>query len=353
MLNRFYFRCLSTAAKSAEEKATKVSLIKRLNYENKALYGAVIRTRKKKVVAAPQTSRNETEFSSEIYWQSRNVSRIIETQLPPATTTPVIAQTEPQQAGLPTPFTRLELNSMNRFPLVPSSSGILEARWPLHEQHESVEYKAPSVNRVLTATMPEASRQALLRWKASKIAELGEEGFQQMQKEIFERGSNLHSVLELWLAGEDPPAAMIERSSSLWKSVESALANVERPAQIIEKRLYHPYLHYSGVVDCMTSIEGKYHVIEWKTSDNPKKTVAATYDAPIQLCAYLGALQASNELRETKVENGAIFVAYTSGKPANVHLLNSTNMRRYWNLWLLRLQEYWIRYRDGTLPEPI
>uniref|UniRef100_A0A182S511 Mitochondrial genome maintenance exonuclease 1 n=1 Tax=Anopheles funestus TaxID=62324 RepID=A0A182S511_ANOFN len=201
--------------------------------------------------------------------------------------------------------------------------------------------------------MPEASRQALLRWKAAKIAELGEAGFQQLQTEIFARGSTLHATLETWLTGCDPSEQMIEKTGVLWKSIRGALEEVERPAKMIEQKLYHPYLHYNGIVDCITSIKGQYHVIEWKTSDNPKTSVAATYDAPIQLCAYMGALQANKNLCDSEIKRGAIFVAYTSGKPANVHLLDGDEMRRYWQLWLHRLQEYWTRYRDGTLPEPI
>lgn len=40
----------------------------------------------------------------------------------------------------------------------------------------------PSVGKVLQATMPEASRRALMQWKLLKIAELGEEGFNELQQ---------------------------------------------------------------------------------------------------------------------------------------------------------------------------
>ncbi|XP_058067107.1 mitochondrial genome maintenance exonuclease 1-like [Anopheles bellator] len=360
MIQFLLLRTLSTAAKGAEPGVSKAKLIKRLNYENKALFGAVKKATRKQPAEPHEDSRkpskNETVFSSEIYWQTRSVGRIgEEKKAVPATPVPPLVQNpEPElNSGQLTPFTQQELSWITKFPLLPSPAGILEQKWLLHQQYENQGYKTPSVSRVLAATMSEASRQALLRWKASKIAELGEEGFQQLQKETFERGSNLHTALELWLAGNDPPEAVTEKTSLLWQSVEKALNVVERPAKIIEKKLYHPYLHYNGVVDCITSIKGQCHVIEWKTSDKPKATVAATYDAPIQLCAYLGALQASGELRDTEVQNGAIFVAYTGGIPADVHLLDASKMRRYWNMWLHRLQDYWVRYRDGTLPDPI
>lgn len=97
----------------------------------------------------------------------------------------------------------------------------------------------------------------------------------------------------------------------------------------------------------------KLHIIEWKTSENQKPSLSATYDAPVQLCAYLGALRADPELTGLDIASGAVFVAYTGGDPAHVHLINQTKLKKYWSVWLQRLQEYWIRYRDGTLPEPI
>uniref|UniRef100_A0A182QUU8 Mitochondrial genome maintenance exonuclease 1 n=1 Tax=Anopheles farauti TaxID=69004 RepID=A0A182QUU8_9DIPT len=348
MFNFLSVRVFSTAAKGVKIKLSKADVVKRLNYENKALFGAVVKPAKKKrkVAADKEAKANtpavETEYSSEMYWQGRNVSRKIDNK-------PVAP--EPGPTGLRTPFSEQELHSITKFPLLPSGDGIFEQNWMRHEQNECDEYKSPSVNRVLAATMPDASRQALLRWKTSKIAELGEEGFKQLQKEIFARGSTLHTTLETWLSGNDPAANVIEKTGVLWKSIHDALEHVERPAKFIEQKLYHPYLHYNGVVDCITSIRGEYHVIEWKTSDNAKATVAATYDAPIQLCAYLGALQANETLRDSRIQSGAIFVAYTNGKPADVHMLNGVEMRRYWRLWLNRLQEYWTRYRDAPTKE--
>lgn len=40
----------------------------------------------------------------------------------------------------------------------------------------------PSVGKVLQATMPDGARRALMQWKLQKIAELGDEGFNELQK---------------------------------------------------------------------------------------------------------------------------------------------------------------------------
>lgn len=92
------------------------------------------------------------------------------------------------------------------------------------------------------------------------------------------------------------------------------------------------------------------YAIEWKNSEKTKPTLAATFDAPLQLCAYLGALNASGE---QKISSGMVVVAYETGRPADFYKLDVGQLNKYWYAWLLRVQEYWIRHRDGTLPEPI
>lgn len=91
---------------------------------------------------------------------------------------------------------------------------------------------------------------------------------------------------------------------------------------------------------------------EWKTSEKAKPRLTSTYDAPVQLCAYLGALNADPRY-DLVVKNGRVVVAYKNGDLANVFDLTETDLRKYWLMWLQRLQEYWIRVKDGTLPDPI
>lgn len=97
---------------------------------------------------------------------------------------------------------------------------------------------------------------------------------------------------------------------------------------------------------------GKVSVIEWKTSDKEKKTLSKNYDAPVQLCAYLGALNADQRF-DLSSRNGFLVVAYKDGKQANSFFMSDADVRKYWRVWLHRLQEYWIRARDGTLAERI
>lgn len=346
MFRTFKIRHFATAIKKTEPKQKLVSVkgraIKNLNFENKALFGAVIKDDTK-------PSIDQSESSSEMFWmlQTNTAPHIRPSSSSNKTNQPKITH------GSPIPFEKVELRSMLTFPLAPSNSGKFERTWKRHEQYESDQYRCPSVGKILSATMSEGARQALLNWKASKIAQLGEDGFAELQKTTLERGSNFHSCLECWLNEEAVDENRLARAKELWQSISEHLGRIQRPARIIERKIYHPFLHYNGVVDCVSSIDNKLHIIEWKTSENQKSSLSATYDAPIQLCAYLGALRADPDLTELDITSGAVFVAYTGGNPAHVHLINQAKLKKYWAVWLQRLQEYWIRYRDGTLPEPI
>uniref|UniRef100_A0A8D8KFB1 Mitochondrial genome maintenance exonuclease 1 n=1 Tax=Culex pipiens TaxID=7175 RepID=A0A8D8KFB1_CULPI len=348
MFKTFFVRHFATAIKKTKVKpnavTAKPSAIKNLNFENKALFGAVIKDDTK-----PSIPVDQSESSSEMFW-------MLQTKTAPHVR-PSSSSSKANQSsvtyGSPIPFEDVELRSMLTFPLTPSSSGKLERTWKRHEQFESDQYRCPSVGKILSATMSEGARQALLNWKASKIAQLGEDGFAELQRATLERGSNFHSCLESWLNEEDVDEDRLAKAKELWTSISGQLGRIERPARIIERKIYHPFLHYNGVVDCVSSIDNKLHIIEWKTSENQKPSLSATYDAPVQLCAYLGALRADPELTGLDIASGAVFVAYTGGNPAHVHLINQTKLKKYWSVWMQRLQEYWIRYRDGTLPEPI
>ncbi|XP_058463985.1 mitochondrial genome maintenance exonuclease 1-like [Malaya genurostris] len=327
-------------SKSTTPNGRKARTIKNLNFENKAMFGSVI----KKSATVSQDSVEYSERSSEMFWILQNTN---------APSTKIrLKGCQTNSTNVLIPFNDVELRSMPSFPLTPSCSGILETHWTRH-QFENSPHKSPSVNKVLSATMPESARQALMKWKASKIALLGEEGFSKLQKATLERGNNFHSCLENWFSGKPLDEARLRKANELWLSINPLLNRIVKPARIIEQKIYHPFLHYNGVVDCVSSIDNKIHIIEWKTSENQKNNLSSTFDAPLQLCAYLGALKTDPLYSDLDISNGAVFVAYTNGKPAHLHTINHLKMRKYWSAWLLRLQEYWIRYRDNTLPEPI
>lgn len=146
----------------------------------------------------------------------------------------------------------------------------------------------------------------------------------------------------------------METSAEIWKSIEPLLGKFEAPALLIEEKVEHPYLKYHGIVDCVSSYNSTLCVIEWKNSERSKKQLSFTYDAPVQLCSYLGALNASREeFQENPIKAGVVVVAYTDGKKADIFELNEKDLKKYWTMWLHRVQDYWVRYKHNTLPEKI
>ena len=78
------------------------------------------------------------------------------------------------------PFDLQQLRQITNFPVSIGKQKILESFQPFEPNQSS--YPLPSVSKVLQATMPLVSRNALILWKTTKIAELGLEGFNLMQQ---------------------------------------------------------------------------------------------------------------------------------------------------------------------------
>ncbi|CRL03369.1 CLUMA_CG016175, isoform A [Clunio marinus] len=266
---------------------------------------------------------------------------------------PPTAQDDEEIEERDIPFENNQLRAIPNFPLFLDGKNIIE---PFYENLNSDKsYFIPSVSKILQATMPESQRLALIQWKNLKISELGFEGFQLMQQSHLNRGKMFHEYLHKHFSGETVVKSEISSEVlEIWNSVEPYLEMFQTPGVITEEHVKHPQLHYKGIVDCVSFHNSTLSVIEWKKSDRQKKTINFTYDAPVQLCSYLGALNASRgEFLENPIKHGVIVVAYNDGQKANLFELKEADLKKYWKIWLTRLQEYWVRYKDNTLPDPV
>lgn len=204
----------------------------------------------------------------------------------------------------------------------------------------------PSVTRILQQTLSQEQIFYLDRWKRRMIAELGEEGFREHTQKLFRQGKLFHSALEETLTSdaslkneevsekvEYPPDAQgyMDSVSHILKDVSAVRA--------IESTVQHETLNYLGVMDCVARYRGVLCVIDWKTSEKPKPFLSNTYDNPLQVAAYAGALNNDGNYKY-QVDSGLIVVAYKDGSPAHAHQLSSALMLDYWNTWLLRLEEF-------------
>ncbi|XP_043111019.1 mitochondrial genome maintenance exonuclease 1 isoform X2 [Puntigrus tetrazona] len=159
-------------------------------------------------------------------------------------------------------------------------------------QRDSNNTSIPSVTRILQNTMPPDQAFYLERWKRRMIAELGEEGFREYSSNLFRQGKLFHAAIEDTFT-QDTPAKedheCPEEVSGYIESVSNVLNDITG-VRAIESVVHHSALRYLGIVDCVAEYRGSLCVIDWKTSEKPKPFLHQTYDNPLQVAAYIGAL---------------------------------------------------------------
>ncbi|XP_004614488.1 mitochondrial genome maintenance exonuclease 1 [Sorex araneus] len=198
----------------------------------------------------------------------------------------------------------------------------------------------PSVTRILQQTMTSEQIFYLERWKQRMILELGEDGFAEYTSNIFLQGKQFHKALESLLSPQGTEKEKDEKlfESGYIESVQHILKDVSG-VQALESAVQHETLKYVGLLDCVAKYQGKLCVIDWKTSEKPKPLLRNTFDNPLQVVAYIGAINHDANY-SFQVQCGLIVVAYKDGSPAHPHFMDSELCSQYWTKWLLRLEEY-------------
>ncbi|XP_009214855.2 mitochondrial genome maintenance exonuclease 1 isoform X2 [Papio anubis] len=225
----------------------------------------------------------------------------------------------------------------------------------------------PSVTRVLQQTMTKQQVFWLERWKQRMILELGEDGFKEynssfhvcdhvyvknLARDIFLQGKRFHEALESILS---PQETLKERDENLLKSgyiesVQHILKDVSG-VRALESAVQHETLNYIGLLDCVAEYQGKLCVIDWKTSEKPKPFIQSTFDNPLQVVAYMGAMNHDTNY-SFQVQCGLIVVAYKDGSPAHPHFMDAELCSQYWAKWLLRLEEYTEKKKNQNIQKP-
>ncbi|XP_048204708.1 mitochondrial genome maintenance exonuclease 1 [Perognathus longimembris pacificus] len=210
----------------------------------------------------------------------------------------------------------------------------------------------PSVTHVLQQTMASEQIFVLERWKKRMILELGEDGFAEYTSNNFLQGKQFHEALESILS---PQGNLQEKDENLLQcgyieSVQHILKDVSG-VLALESAVQHETLKYVGLLDCVAEYQGKLCVIDWKTSEKPKPFIRNTYDNPLQVVAYMGAINHDANY-SFQVQCGLIVVAYKDGSPAHPHFMDAELCSQYWVKWLLRLEEYAEKEMNQTIQKP-
>ncbi|KAK8782939.1 hypothetical protein V5799_015716 [Amblyomma americanum] len=169
---------------------------------------------------------------------------------------------------------------------------------------------------------------------------MGEEGFKNYQESILRQGKSLHSNIHNMLNGTPKDEIIVQpENEGHWRSLEFFWPDISKVAHL-ESAVCHPHLQYRGIVDCIAVCRNELVLIDWKTSKKPKPRLSDTYDSPLQVAAYMGALN-YDESYKIQVREAMIVIAYEDGSPCQVHHLGPTVCQAHWQRWLQRLRTYW------------
>lgn len=195
--------------------------------------------------------------------------------------------------------------------------------------------RLPSVTTILNATKPQEDRDRLFNWRQR----VGTDEANRISGTASRRGTQTHKQIQRYLQGLDTPCP--EASRPYWQSIEPVLQNIDA-VRLIESPVFHYDMSYAGIVDCVASYKGIPCICEWKTADKPKGSVERLYEYPLQLSAYLGAVNQYYQDYGIKL-NHALLVVALPEMPAEVFLFEQLAMEDYWQQWLGRVAEYWKR----------
>ncbi|XP_056669834.1 mitochondrial genome maintenance exonuclease 1 isoform X3 [Monodelphis domestica] len=171
-------------------------------------------------------------------------------------------------------------------------------------------------------------------------------------KDIFLQGKHFHEVLEAMLSSPEQLKELNEKTinSGYVTSVQHVLKDISG-VRALESAVHHETLKYLGLMDCVAEYRGKLCVIDWKTSEKPKPFIRNTFDNPLQVVAYVGAINHDANYN-FEVQCGLIVVAYKNGSPAHTHFMDSDLCSQYWSKWLLRLEKYTEKEKNQTTENP-
>ncbi|KPJ17244.1 Uncharacterized protein C20orf72 [Papilio machaon] len=252
----------------------------------------------------------------------------------------------------------------------------------------------PSVTLILNKTMTDDSRVALEKWKKERIAEMGLDEFNRFYEAQLALGTKFHSTLKNYFTQPRSQLRIDKDIEPVWVSVGEVLKSISSP-KAIESNVVHPVLKYRGIFDAIADYEHppptppfplytcttKVHryrgereawaegaglldvpiyrsaglvrldrptLIEWKKSDKLKKAISLTYDNPVQLAAYFGAVCNDLNYKHLNVRDALLVIAYTDGSKADVFHLSTDKLREHWAQWLIRLEEYTKKYSEDS-----
>ena len=120
----------------------------------------------------------------------------------------------------------------------------------------------PSVTTVLS----DYKKQGIIEWRKR----VGEQQANKISTQASRRGTKVHKLCEDYLNNESTFKGYTPDNVDMFKSIEPILNEIE-VVYAQERTLYSHHLKTAGRVDCVGKFRGKPHIIDFKTSNKPKK----------------------------------------------------------------------------------
>ncbi|XP_017756597.1 PREDICTED: mitochondrial genome maintenance exonuclease 1-like [Eufriesea mexicana] len=228
------------------------------------------------------------------------------------------------------------LGDLKSFPILGSK---VTDNYGIECVENNINSKIPTVAYILIKTLSVKVNNALKKWKQNMISTYGKTYFNAYYKGVLNDSKLFHSCIRNVLLDKDIKIPV--NIKSVYFSVQPILSDIQK-VYAVETNITHPTLRYKGSLDCIATYRGEIYVINWKKSGQWKASLATTFDAPIQLAAYIGAINASNKF-SFKIHKGLIVIGYTNGEPASVYELKNGSLQEAWKEWLRRLEEFYTK----------
>ena len=122
--------------------------------------------------------------------------------------------------------------------------------------------KYPSVTTVLS----DYKKDAIIQWRKR----VGEQQANKISTQASRRGTKVHKLCEDYLNNESTFKDYTPDNVEMFKSIQTTLNEIE-VVYAQERTLFSHHLKTAGRVDCVCKFRGKPHIIDFKTSNKPKK----------------------------------------------------------------------------------
>ena len=200
--------------------------------------------------------------------------------------------------------------------------------------------KLPSVTTILNATKTEEQKASLERWRQK----VGTKEADHISRQSLNRGSEMHSFLELFLLGKLNLDLLgdntLERKMAD-QIIENGLRDKLSEVWGVEATLFYPS-KFAGACDLVGVYESKQTILDFKQGNKPRKD-EWNEDYYLQLGAYS---LAHNHVYGTNINQGVILLC-TKDLMFQRFIIDSERLKDYQKKFLERVDQYYNMKLNG------